>query len=355
MRANGGTKGWRDLTGIARCDGPPAGLRNALRWPHVLGRLCRAVVVIGFAMSAGFAAPASAEPRKPVPNASGPGFYLTVSGPMQPAIRMYGEDHGPRRRSGAIVLLHGLGASTYSWRRVIPLLARRHRVIALDLRGHGKSEKPFDRNYAQAAQAELVRDALRQLKLRRATLVGHSYGGAVALVAALQTRRARDTRIARLVLMNAPVYPQRLSAAVSFLQKPVLPYVALTVVPPQIPVSMALFAEAFGMPHITELDIDIYAQPYFDAAARHALIETARQIVPANHRQLIAAYPHVRQPTLIVWCRADQVVPLATGKRLKRAMPRARLTVLEGCDHATPEQKPRAVARLIAQHARRRR
>ncbi|MEO1719368.1 MAG: alpha/beta hydrolase [Pseudomonadota bacterium] len=286
-------------------------------------------------------------------SAPGGGFFVTVSGPNQPAVKLHGIDVGPRR-ARTIVLLHGLGASSYSWRRVISRLSRRYRVIALDLRGHGRSDKPFDVHYAVTAQAELVRDALAKLKLRRVTLVGHSYGGVVSLVATLQANARGERRIRRLVIMNSPALPQKLSTAVRFLQQPVLPYVALTVVPPHITVSMALFAEAFGMPHITEQDIEIYAQPYLDAAARHALIETARQIVPRNAADLIKAYPSVRQQTLVVWCRSDQVVPLITGQRLARMLPNARLEVLEGCDHATPEQKPDDIARLISRHVRRR-
>ncbi|MEL6226004.1 MAG: alpha/beta fold hydrolase, partial [Pseudomonadota bacterium] len=226
-------------------------------------------------------------------------------------------------------------------------------VIALDLRGHGRSDKPFDQHYEHRAQAELVRDAIRKLRLRKVTLVGHSYGGAVALVAALQANARRERQIRRLVVLNAPVYPQKLSFAVRFLQKPVVPYVALSVVPPHVPVSLALMAEAIGMPHITETDIDVYARPFFDAGANHALIVTARNIVPRNAQDLIAHYPTIRQPTLVIWCRKDQVVPLASGQRLVKDLPRAQLEVLDRCDHASPEQRPKSIARLIRRFSRR--
>lgn len=280
------------------------------------------------------------------------GFHLTVKGPNQPAVRLYGEAYGAKR-APTVVLLHGLGASSYSWRLVIRRLAKHRRVIALDLRGHGRSEKPFDQHYEHRAQAELVRDAIRKLRLRKVTLVGHSYGGAVALVAALQANARRERQIRRLVVLNAPVYPQKLSFAVRFLQKPVVPYVALSVVPPHVPVSLALMAEAIGMPHITETDIDVYARPFFDAGANHALIVTARNIVPRNAQDLIAHYPTIRQPTLVIWCRKDQVVPLASGQRLVKDLPRAQLEVLDRCDHASPEQRPKSIARLIRRFSRR--
>ena len=275
---------------------------------------------------------------------------VPVAGPAQPQVRLNVEEHGPAQ-GRPIVLLHGLGASAYSWRRVIPLLTDRFRVIAIDLRGHGRSDKPFDLHYAPTAQAELIRDAIAKLSLRKVVLVGHSFGGLVSMVAAIQAQNAGERRIERLVIMDAPVFPQPYTHAVHFLRKPVLPYAALTVIPPQIPIAYALMTEAVGMGHITRHDVEIYAQPLFDAGARHALIQTARQIDPVNEGAILAAYPKMRRPTLAIWCRGDQVVPLSTGQRLARTLPRARLKVLDGCDHVPPEQRPRAVARLIADFA----
>jgi len=275
-------------------------------------------------------------------------FLLPVSGPRQPTVRLSVEDYGKGR---PIVLLHGLGASAYSWRRVIPFLRDRFRILAVDLRGHGLSDKPFDQHYAPTAQAELIRAVLARLNLRRSILVGHSFGGLVALTAAVQAQHAGERQIAKLVLMNAPAFPQALTPAIGFLRQPVLPYAVLSLVPPQVPIALALLTEAVGMGHITRRDIDIYAQPLFASGARHALITTARQIIPANARAVMAGYSHLRQPSLVVWCKGDRVVPLATGKRLAKTLPRARLKVLSACDHVTPEQAPRSVAKLIAAFA----
>ena len=159
-------------------------------------------------------------------------------------------------------------------------------------------------------------------------------------------------RIARLVLMNAPVYPQEFTTAVQFMQLPVLPYAALTLLPKEVPVTIALMTEAVGLNQITNQDIDIYSQPYADAGARHAIIQTARQISPPDAKRIMAAYRRVRQPALIIWCRHDQVVPLATGQRLHRDLPRSRIKVLDGCDHVSPEQRPVTIARAIRRFAR---
>jgi pimeloyl-ACP methyl ester carboxylesterase len=86
-------------------------------------------------------------------------------------------DRGPRRGT-PIVLLHGWTCAIDWWDRMMPLLEERHRVVAIDLLGHGGSEKPAG-GYSMENQAELVAQALRRLGLRRAIVVGHSMGAVV--------------------------------------------------------------------------------------------------------------------------------------------------------------------------------
>ena len=107
------------------------------------------------------------------------------------------------------------------------------------------------------------------------------------------------------------------------------------------------------MGHITQTDINFYAMPFREPGAQHALIQSARQIRPADPRVLQRAYRTLRTPVQLIWCAGDQAVPLATGQRLAHILPRARLAVLDRCDHVPLEQRPRATARLIMSAARR--
>ncbi len=79
----------------------------------------------------------------------------------------------------------------------------------------------------------------------------------------------------------------------------------------------------------------------------HALISTARQIEPPDADEIIRRYGAIRQPALIIHCRHDEVVPMTSSLRLSRALPRAKLHVLEECAHIPPEQATDAVARLM--------
>ncbi len=104
-----------------------------------------------------------------------------------------------------VVLLHGFGASTYSWRKVMPALAASHRVVAIDLNGFGYTQRPASRaSYTREAQAKLVLGTMDALGIDRAHIFGHSYGGGITLY--LASRHPERFRTMVLVDSSAPTY-----------------------------------------------------------------------------------------------------------------------------------------------------
>ena len=265
------------------------------------------------------------------------GYFSEIAPPGYPPIQLYAEEVG---RGPALLLLHGLGASGYVFRRIVPALARTHRVITLDLRGFGRSDKPFDQSYSALDQAAHVKAFIASRGLRDITLAGHSYGGGVAIALTLDLNQTRPGLIKRLILMNSPAFPQPMSRAVGFLRLPVIPYLALNIIPPEMTAQMSLSKDLGNFRHITDRDVARYATPLREPAAAHALITTAQRIVPDNLPELVRRYPTIRQPTLLIWCREDPVVPLVTGISLKRMLTRSTLHVLDSCKHVPPEESP---------------
>src|SRR5262245_52471382 len=92
-------------------------------------------------------------------------------------VKLHYEIHGAGK---PVIFLHGFGASTYSWRHLIPSLKTHFKLIMIDLKGFGQSPKPNDNNYSAHDQANLICQFIIQEDLRNVTLVGHSYGGGVA-------------------------------------------------------------------------------------------------------------------------------------------------------------------------------
>ncbi len=101
--------------------------------------------------------------------------------------KLIGDLHFEIRGCGPpILLIHGFGASSFTWSKIIPSLAADHTVISLDLRGFGRSKKPRDGNYTLESQAAAVLDVIDTLDLDDVTLIGHSMGGGVALLVAMR-------------------------------------------------------------------------------------------------------------------------------------------------------------------------
>ena len=266
-------------------------------------------------------------------------YRIVVSAPGQPRTLLYAEEYG---QGPTLLLLHGLGASTFTWRYILPALARDYRVIAIDLKGFGHSDKPFDRKYSAADQAALVAAFIRKRELADVTLIGHSFGGTVALLTALKFNR-EPSRIGRLVVIDAPALKQNFSDVAELINAPGLPYAAMTATPPELMARLLLgYSRAPGR-DASEADIRGYAAPFYDLGSRHAFVATAQAILDANKRRTGTLYRAIQQPTLLVWCRRDRIVPLATGRRLERILPNAELAVLKRCNHLPQDEVPKAL------------
>ena len=240
-----------------------------------------------------------------------------------------------------LLLLHGYGANVANWRFLIPALAHHHRVIALDLKGFGASDKPGDSDYGLHDQATLVDHFIDALGLCSPTLIGHSMGGGIALLTALRRQqRTANQRISRLVLIGSIAYPQRLPPFIGLLRVPLLGQLAMRLAPAR-PIARLVLRFAYANPRrISDDSITAYAVPIDTPGGRHALLQTARQIVPSDIDELITRYPTLIQPTLILWGDRDRIVPLENGQRLFRALPDAQLERISNCGHIPQEEQP---------------
>jgi pimeloyl-ACP methyl ester carboxylesterase len=257
----------------------------------------------------------------------------TAHGPVRLAMQQSGEGK-------PILLLHGLGTSGYTWREVMPGLARDHRVIALDLRGFGASEKPFDDRYSLLDQASIVKAFIEQENLRDLTVAGHSYGGGVTLALAMQLEKDDPRRLKRIILIDSIAYRQPIPAFFQFLRTPVLAEIGMTLIPPEVQAGQALRIAYYDRAKVPWQSVYEYASPLYSPAAKHALREAVDQIMPGNIDQFSARYKSLHIPTLLIWCDHDKIVPVDFGKRLRRDLPNAQLTTLPDCGHLPQEEQP---------------
>jgi pimeloyl-ACP methyl ester carboxylesterase len=219
-------------------------------------------------------------------------------------------------------------------------------VIAVDLKGSGRAPKPADGHYSVVDQARHVAEFIEGEELSDLTLVGHSFGGGVAL-AALVGRALSPARIRSLVLIDSMAYRQRIPWFIAALQVPLLGPSLLRLSPPDLQVRLVLRAGYHDPRRITADVVAAYAAPLRDAEARRALVDTARAIPPDEADALAARYTGIGLPTLLLWGRHDTIVPLAIGERLHRAIPASRLAVIDDAGHLPHEEQPEPVLREL--------
>jgi pimeloyl-ACP methyl ester carboxylesterase len=250
-----------------------------------------------------------------------------------------------RLGSGApVVLLHGIASSIYTWKDVLPALARSHDVVALDLPGFGGSDVPPA--LSVDLYVRLLPALLERLGLRRASLVGHSLGGALAAVTAAQ----RPDLVDRLVLVSAAGYnlrPRDQPLLVRLMGRLPSAVAAGGLPRPRLLVALALRQVFHDDRLVTEERREEYLAPLVRpgaAAALRSLVLSSDQGSQAAVEQAISA---VRAPTLIIWGREDVWIPVADASRFEAAIPGSRSAVLEACGHLPQEEKPAETARLL--------
>lgn len=258
------------------------------------------------------------------------------SGPCNSATGLHCEVYGG---GDPILAVHGLGACAYSWRKLKGRLPD-HKLILIDLKGHGLSPKPRDTNYSIPDQAELVLQFIREQDLRNLTLMGNSYGGAVSLLVSIRLCREEPGRLSKLILIDSGGYNQDLPWHLRLIRTPLLGWLALHLLPPTMNTFTVLGYSYCKKRRITWKQMKAYAKPIGSPGGRYALLQVAKQAVPSNFEELIAQYPTICVPTLIIWGRDDKVIPLEIGEMLNRDIPDSRLVIIEGAGHVPQEEKP---------------
>jgi pimeloyl-ACP methyl ester carboxylesterase len=247
------------------------------------------------------------------------------------------------------VLIHGITSNSATWDRVLPRLAKRYTVLAPDLLGHGRSDK-LRGDYSVGSHANTVRDLLDALGYRRATFVGHSLGGGVAMQLAYQY----PERVDRLVLVAPGGFGREVS--------PLLRAVS-------VPGSGAVLAVAAWRPlvvagtRLTQLlgrlglhgstDMEEIGRAYSalaDRSTRTAFVHTLRSVV--DHRgPRISALDRIDMswsvPSLIVWGERDRIVPVVHGEDVHKLIANTCLSVFKRAGHFPHRDNPARFVRVV--------
>lgn len=248
-----------------------------------------------------------------------------------------------------ILALHGLGASTYTWRKLndYPFLFQDYRLILVDLRGAGKSPKPRDKHYSIVEQADLIYQFILEQDLKNLTLMGNSYGGAVSLLLAIRLCEQDRSRFSKLILIDSGGYNRKLPSHLKLLRIPILGWIAPNILPAKTSARMILKQAYYDKKEITENQVEAYAGPIAAKGGRHALHQTAKQAIPKDIDKITLKYKTICVPTLILWGRQDKIIPLEIGEQLRCDIPNSRLEIIDKAGHVPQEEVPGKVIPLI--------
>lgn len=254
--------------------------------------------------------------------------------------------------SPAIILVHGLGDEADTWRYILPGLSSAYHVIALDLPGFGRSDKP-ERSYTAVFYQEVLFDLQQTLGIERATLVGHSLGAAIVQSFALNY----PAQVERLALVAGG-----LAARNQKLDLPTLAYLVpglgewlynhlrrdaqsafKTLAPYYHDLSaISIEDQAFLFQRVNER--------VWSDGQRRAFLSTLRNLarwLPAQQRQLPESLGKLFFPTQVVWGLDDRISSIENGRWLVKIQPTAKLTEIPGAGHNLQQEKPEMLLEIL--------
>jgi len=248
-----------------------------------------------------------------------------------------------------VVLIHGLGASVEFWERNMAGLGERFRVYAFDLVGFGRTDKPDNAPSLDVGVRHVI-GFMDAQGVARASLVGNSMGGLIALVTAARF----PERVHKLVLVDSAGFGRRIHWMFRLLSLPVVGELALAMRPG--PRGMRLVARYMCHDGQTLSDEWLKRQAEMLRApeARRAYLAalrlgvTLRGIRPEIIQEVEQSLPRIQAPTLILWGREDRMLPLADIARSWKRIPEARLEVWDRCGHVPQLEKPEEFNRLVS-------
>lgn len=249
-----------------------------------------------------------------------------------------------------VVLVHGMVNSSRHWREVALRLARTHRVIAPDLIGHGDSATPRG-DYSIGAHAAVIRDLLTALDIPRATFVGHSLGGGIAMQFFWQF----PERVERLVLVSSGGLGQEVSPLLRGIALPGASALIWAAAHPRVLSALDGFADRLGRggsKRGTYVRAVVRAmRPLEQAGGRTAFVQTLRSVIDVRGQRVSATdrlYLLGPVPTMVVWGERDNTIPIEHGRQAHELIPNSRFESLPRAAHFPHLEDPEGLSAVLA-------
>ena len=252
----------------------------------------------------------------------------------------------------AVILIHGFATSSFLWRNVAPAITDAgHTAYAIDLFGHGESDRPSDADFGIAAQAEYLDAAMTALRVARGIIVGVDIGGDVAL----RLAATRAERVEKLVLINTPAFDEIPAKDITQMQRSTAKFAFRTTrgILGAAPLVEGVLKGSVADPqHMPIKLIARYLAPFVGKDGVNHLLELASAIDKDDMEDVDLKSIHV--PALVIWGEQDIWLDSRLADRLVNELPDGRLVRMPGVGRLVPEENYEQLNELLLEFMRRR-
>lgn len=259
-----------------------------------------------------------------------PSTFIEVNG-----MKVHVRDEGPRDDPQPLVLLHGTSASLHTWEGWVKALKDQHRVITLDMPGFGLTGPFLTDDYSMQHYVVFLNQTLKQLQVRQYSLVGNSLGGGIAWHMAL----AYPDQVKKLILVDATGYmvkPKSTPIGFRIAKIPVLNKVMEFTLPRRV-VESSVRAVYADPSKVSEELVERYYDLTLRTGNRRALVERFKQAPSGADSDAIQ---NIKTPTLILWGKQDQLIPVENAARFHKDIQGSQIRIFEGLGHVPHEEDP---------------
>lgn len=265
-------------------------------------------------------------PRTPAAGPLGPSTFKTIEGARVRYVDLpaTADEGGP-----PVLFIHGFASLIESFLPVIDEVRKTHRVIALDLKGFGHTDRPAPtddaHDYSPPAQAKIVAGLLDQLGVDKVDVVAHSWGSSVALQVALD----HPALIGKIALYDAWVYEEQIPTFFLWARADGIGETLFSLYYDEYP-DEKIALGFYDRSYVTEELVEGVERALDDPGTKAAALAAVRG---QRYAEVQKKYPTIKQPVLLLWGREDKVTTLHYGERLSKELPNARLVVYPQCGH----------------------
>jgi pimeloyl-ACP methyl ester carboxylesterase len=255
-----------------------------------------------------------------------------------------------------VILIHGISNSVEDWLLNFNVLAEQHRVYALDMIGHGRTDKPLSASYQMPDLARFLKDFMDALQVTSAHLIGHSLGGAIALMLAINN----PTYVNKLVLVDSAGLAREVSIILRLLSVPGLgEFMGSVVLKGDLKKRMAFQRKSWPDPEIVP---DQMIQLKYAATLWQDISKTFLKTLRASaniwgtkksvYTPIVQGLPSLKNPVLVVWGKQDDILPVSQAQIVKDKIPDARVEIFEKCKHDPMVVNPNRFNQLVLEFLR---